>query len=162
MHTYPNFRVAVEAVILHHGRVLLTKRAGSEGSLGPWGIPAGKARYEEVPAQALIREAKEETGLDVEIIRVLDVRTFSDRWGEETVYRLVFTYLAAPIDGDIRGLALNDEHSEYAWIERADLDAERYQSIRPNLRAILIDVLERGDGITKTDCECSQADSSGS
>lgn len=35
-----------------------------------WEIPGGKVEWEENPAQAVIRETKEETGLDVEVVKM--------------------------------------------------------------------------------------------
>jgi len=59
MNPYPDYRIAVEAIIVHEGKVLLAKRADN----GAWYVPAGKAKYEETPKEAVIREVREETNL---------------------------------------------------------------------------------------------------
>lgn len=51
------------------GRVLLVRAAED----GKWTIPGGMVEPGELPAEAAIRETKEETGLDVELIRILGV-----------------------------------------------------------------------------------------
>jgi len=54
MQPYPDYRIAVEAIIVHDGKVLLTRRADN----GAWYVPAGKAKYEETPREAIVRETR--------------------------------------------------------------------------------------------------------
>lgn len=53
------------------GQVLLQRR----GDFGKWGFPGGAVELGETPEQAAIREVKEETGLDVEVRRLIGVYT---------------------------------------------------------------------------------------
>ena len=46
---------------------------------GEWHILEGHLEYREQPEEAMKREAKEETGLNVEVHQVIDVMTWSDR-----------------------------------------------------------------------------------
>ena len=62
----------VVVVIEKDGNVLLGKRLGSYGK-GKWGLPQGYIEYDEDFLTAAIREAKEETGLDVEIRSIINV-----------------------------------------------------------------------------------------
>lgn len=72
---YPNYRISVEIILLHEGKVLLTKRA-PHCKIAPnvWNVPAGKIKYDEIPIQGMYREAKEEINLDVELLEELSVR----------------------------------------------------------------------------------------
>lgn len=59
--------VGVGAVIIDKGKIILVKR-GVEPGKGKWSIPGGLVELGETVRDAAVREAKEETCLDVEII----------------------------------------------------------------------------------------------
>lgn len=56
------------------GEVLLQRR----GDFDKWGFPGGAVELGETPEQAAIREVKEETGLEVEIRRLVGIYTDCD------------------------------------------------------------------------------------
>jgi len=58
--------VGVGALIVHEGKLLLVKR-GAEPGKGKWSIPGGAVEIGERMRDALVREVREECGLDVEI-----------------------------------------------------------------------------------------------
>ena len=58
--------VGVGALIVHEGKLLLVKR-GVDPDKGKWSIPGGAVELGEKMRDAVIREVKEECGLDVEI-----------------------------------------------------------------------------------------------
>ncbi len=63
------FRVAVAAMIFdEQGRILLFKHTYRKFE---WGIPAGSLEYNEQPAQAIVREILEETGMDIQVQKLL-------------------------------------------------------------------------------------------
>ena len=64
--------VGVGVLIRDSDRYLLIKRA-AEPDAGLWSIPGGLVEVGERAVEAAVREAKEETGLDVEIEEVLGV-----------------------------------------------------------------------------------------
>jgi len=57
--------VAAAALIDADGRVLLAQRPTGKAMAGQWEFPGGKIEAGETPEQALIRELKEELGVDV-------------------------------------------------------------------------------------------------
>jgi ADP-ribose pyrophosphatase len=59
--------VGVGALIVKEGKMILVKR-GAEPGKGEWSIPGGLVELGETVRDAVIREAKEETGLNVEIV----------------------------------------------------------------------------------------------
>lgn len=58
--------VLVVAVVLvdREGRILLSQRPSGKSMAGLWELPGGKVENEELPEEALIRELKEELGID--------------------------------------------------------------------------------------------------
>jgi len=65
---YENPVPATAAVAVNnHGEILLVKRKKEPG-VGLWSLPGGFQEYDETPEQCCLRELKEETGLDGEII----------------------------------------------------------------------------------------------
>ncbi|MEM7337557.1 MAG: NUDIX domain-containing protein [Actinomycetota bacterium] len=54
----------VGAVVIHDGSILLIRR-GRGAAVGQWSVPGGRVEWGETLAQAVEREVREETGLDV-------------------------------------------------------------------------------------------------
>ena len=64
--------VGVGAIILEGDQILLEKRKNSPGK-GKWSVPGGLVDLGETVEEAVIREVKEETGLEVYGPRLVDV-----------------------------------------------------------------------------------------
>jgi 8-oxo-dGTP diphosphatase len=71
--------VGVGGVVIENGRALLIRR-GSEPLLGQWSIPGGTLELGESLESGVVRELKEETGLTVRIVEMIEVfdRIFED------------------------------------------------------------------------------------
>jgi ADP-ribose pyrophosphatase YjhB (NUDIX family) len=93
--------VGVGAIVVHEGALLMVRRGRAPGA-GLWSIPGGRVERGEHLADALRREVKEETGIDV---AVGDFVGFLELVGEDSHYVLL-DFLAtasgdeAPIPGD--------------------------------------------------------------
>ncbi|MFH0788247.1 MAG: NUDIX domain-containing protein, partial [Pseudomonadota bacterium] len=71
--SYPNRPwLGVGGIIFQGDRVLLVKR-GKEPGLGRWSIPGGVVEVGETVTSAVQREMEEETGLQVEILSLVEV-----------------------------------------------------------------------------------------
>jgi 8-oxo-dGTP diphosphatase len=64
--------LTVDAIILFEGKVVLIRR-GNDPYKGMLALPGGFVEADETVEQAVLRETKEETGLDVEIMRLVGV-----------------------------------------------------------------------------------------
>jgi mutator protein MutT len=64
--------VGVGAIILNGDQILLEKRKNPPGK-GKWSVPGGLVDLGETAEEAVIREVKEETGLEVYDPRLVDV-----------------------------------------------------------------------------------------
>jgi len=78
------FNVSVAGVFFSaDGRVLVLRHVFRRQY--PWGLPAGFLKAGETPAQAIVREVKEETGLDVTVTRLLAFHALRGRHLEAIV-----------------------------------------------------------------------------
>jgi len=141
MKCYPNYRVAVEALIVRDGKVFLAKRADNcEVAPGKWNVPAGKVKYEEIPAAAVVREAMEETKLEVEVVAEVGVRAFKFEHEGKDAFRLVYTYHVRVV-GERSEPEIDDEHSECVWVSSEELDLPEYASLDGQLKECIRNIL---------------------
>ena len=61
-------RVGVGVIIIRDGQVLLLRRRNVHGA-GSWSTPGGHLEFGESPEECAVREAKEETGVDIADVR---------------------------------------------------------------------------------------------
>ncbi|UNO40127.1 (deoxy)nucleoside triphosphate pyrophosphohydrolase [Streptomyces sp. MST-110588] len=59
-------RVVVGGAVLHNGRLLAARRSAPPALAGRWELPGGKVEAGETPEQALVRELREELGIETE------------------------------------------------------------------------------------------------
>ena len=74
-----------------------------------WCPPCGRVEPGEDPVTAIIREIREETGLEAEAIMPVDTN-IAEHDGKSL---LSISYVCKAKDGDLK---LSDEHSEHRWI----------------------------------------------
>ena len=70
-------KVGAGALVEWDGKVVLVRR-GVLPALGSWCLPSGFVEYDEGPEQAAVREFLEETGLEVQLTGLLDVRQYTN------------------------------------------------------------------------------------
>ena len=92
--------VGVGVLISEEDRYLIIRRA-VEPDKGLWSIPGGMVEIGERASDAAVREAKEETGLDVEIVGLLDVvdKIVKDEEGRIRFHFVILDYRATPTGG---------------------------------------------------------------
>ena len=101
------------ALIVKDKRLLLVKR-GIEPFRGYWDIPGGFLAAGEHPRDGMLREVREETGLEVRVVRLLGV--YMDRYGDgaDSEFTLNHYYVVEPIGGVPRAA---DDAVELRWFE---------------------------------------------
>lgn len=75
-------RQVAAAVIYQNGKVLLTRRAPGEKLAGMWEFPGGKLEADETPQACIIREIREELGVESDAGEVLTTSQFTYPGGE--------------------------------------------------------------------------------
>jgi len=106
--------VGVGAVIIKDGRLLLEKRKNDPGR-GKWSIPGGLVELGESLEQTVLREVKEETGLEVEQPEHIDVVDNIDR--DETG-RIRYHFVILDYYVRVRGGSANaaSDAEELRWV----------------------------------------------
>lgn len=114
-----------------HQKVLLTRRSDS----GRWCLPGGHMEPGETVEEACIRECREETGLDVRVVRLIGIYSTPHRvidyglGNRQQIVAVTFETLA--IGG---ALALSDETTEFGYftadqIARMDVHEHHHERL---------------------------------
>lgn len=101
--------------------ILLVQQRYSTGELG-WALPGGTWEIDESAEEAARREVKEETGLDVEIVRLYDSRVEVREDAEARVAAFILTYEARCTGGNIRPRDPDLQVCRAAWVPMDMLD----------------------------------------
>jgi ADP-ribose pyrophosphatase YjhB (NUDIX family) len=113
---YPKQPLAgVGAVVVCSGKILLEKRKNEPGK-GKWSIPGGLVELGENAEQTVIREVKEETGLDVgkpEQIDVVDSIT-EDENGRIEYHFVIIDYFVKLAGGRLKA---SSDAEELKWVQ---------------------------------------------
>jgi 8-oxo-dGTP diphosphatase len=113
--------LAVSAAIFRDGRVLIVRRAGPPAH-GLYTLPGGGVELGETLVEAVTREVREETGLEIEAHGLAGYRQLIARDGSGRIERhfVILPFAARWLAGEI---ALNDELAEGRWLEPDALSA---------------------------------------
>ncbi|MEI6587502.1 MAG: NUDIX domain-containing protein [Candidatus Moraniibacteriota bacterium] len=106
------FNLAVKGIVRKGDEVLVLKRSAvDEHKPSVWETVGGGMETQNSPQEALKREIREETGLEVEVGEPFNVFTFTKDSGE---FKIGITFLCDYVSGEVK---LSEEHSEYKWIK---------------------------------------------
>jgi 8-oxo-dGTP diphosphatase len=118
--TYPTRPyLAVSAAIFRAGRVLIVRRARPPAH-GLYTLPGGGVELGETLEEAVIREVREETALDIAPVALAGYRQAIARDAAGRIERhfVILPFAARWIAGEI---SLNEELAEAHWLDPADL-----------------------------------------
>jgi mutator protein MutT len=104
----------VVAVIPRDGRWLATRRAEGIAFGGWWCFPGGGIEPGERPTEALVREVREEVGLEVEPIEQIW------QWERSDGQLVLYWYLTRPIDDTAEVVPSPHEVAETRWVTPSD------------------------------------------
>jgi ADP-ribose pyrophosphatase YjhB (NUDIX family) len=111
--------IGVGAILLKRDRILMAQR-GKEPLKGSWSLPGGALETGESLADGVRREVREETGLDIRPIGVLEIfeRIMRDASGAPEYHYVLIDYMCRIIGGT---LAPGDDVCAVEWVRRRDL-----------------------------------------
>lgn len=119
--------VGVGAVVIDgEGRILLVRR-GVEPGLGLWSIPGGLVELGERVMDAVVREVREETGVEVEVLGIAEVfdNIVLDERGRVRFHYVLIDYYAKPLTSSLRR---GSDALEVGWFTPEE--AERLEKSR--------------------------------
>lgn len=115
-------RVAAGTAIFRKDRILLLHRALQASNPGIWDLPGGHVANRESLSRAARRETREETGFEVRLGPVFHVEVFSSVSKRGKMRQTVGVYYHCTAPAEKRPQLDRDEHSEYAWVSKAELE----------------------------------------
>ena len=107
--------VVAVALVDADGRVLLQKRPQGKAMAGLWEFPGGKLEPGESPETALVRELREELGIDVEAACLAPAAFASEPLGER--HLLLMLYVCRKWSGFV----MAREHKALKWVRGSEL-----------------------------------------
>ncbi len=127
----PRFRAGVAAIIFdEQGRVLLFKHTYRKFE---WGLPAGGLEYHEQPINAIVREFFEETGIKIQVERLLTATSAR----EDSQISMI--YLCKVIDGEFKE---SHEISEMKYFPITELPDRMLSAEKELIKWVLKDIKE--------------------
>jgi ADP-ribose pyrophosphatase YjhB (NUDIX family) len=97
--TSKHWDIGVTGAVVHEDRVLYVQR-NYEPNKGTWTLPGGYAEHDETLDEAIAREVREETGIEIAVRDVIGVRTRHDKEGAVLViFRAAFVGGTPVADG---------------------------------------------------------------
>jgi len=105
-------RISQKAIILNQADKLLAVFRTETAPAHPntWDLPGGELEVGEDPVSSIIREVKEETGLEVQDIEIFDIEGHEDE-GDE--YWVTVGYKGKNISNEV---ILSFEHNDFRWV----------------------------------------------
>lgn len=106
--------VGCGAIIINDkNEILLVKRSGSSRTEpGFWSRPGGEVEFSETVEEAVIREIKEETNINVEVLNFLEITQNINK--EKGKHWLALGYLARHISGEPKNME-PEKHDKVKW-----------------------------------------------
>lgn len=128
---YDNPPTTVQAWIEREGKYLILKRNEAPFA-GEWDLPGGFVEMGESPAEAVVREVAEETGLTVAPTEIIGA--FTSAYGESGRHTVDIAYLCRVNGGDFELDRV--EKSDAAWVPLEEMPKLAFAGERQALEAL--------------------------
>jgi 8-oxo-dGTP diphosphatase len=123
--------LGVGALIFRDDRILLAERA-REPLKGFWSIPGGVVEVGETLEEAVRREVREETNLEIVVVDVIEIfeRIMRDGEGRPEYHYVLIDYLCLAKAGEAQAA---DDVARTAWVRRGELQDYRITEGTPRV-----------------------------
>ncbi|MDD4135771.1 MAG: NUDIX hydrolase [Candidatus Shapirobacteria bacterium] len=117
-------KIVVGGVIIKDSQILIVQRNKNEDTYpGLWELPSGKKEDLETTENSLIREVKEETGLNIKPIIPFDVFNYQIDKLDEIKDSTQINYLVQLVDEQNEPqVIISEEHQDYKWVKIDEVD----------------------------------------
>ncbi|MDX1766001.1 MAG: reverse transcriptase-like protein [Candidatus Saccharimonadales bacterium] len=113
-------KIVVSGVLEQEGKYLVVRRGPHEQFLpGKYEFPGGKVDFGEEAQAALVREFKEEVGLDVDVIDLIRSFNYVTKGGAR--HTVEFVYNVELVEKAFDDVRLGQDHDKFAWISMSEL-----------------------------------------
>ncbi len=102
------------AVIMEGDRILITQRSEFMPHPLKWEFPGGKLKPGEAPEGCIVREIREELGVEISVIQLLP--SVKHYYNDSAIKLIPFVCSIK------KGKIALREHRTYRWVQRADLE----------------------------------------
>jgi len=111
------FHISVKGFISCKDKYLFIKKV-SNGSKnqGFWELPGGGLNFGELPEDGLTREIREETGLNIAVLKPIITWSFLKNNNKQVIG---ITYLC---EAKNEKVTISEEHEDFAWVKKEDFD----------------------------------------
>ena len=99
-------------ILNDNGEFLIIQRSKTDSHPGLWELPGGGSEFGEHPQDAVKREVREETGLDVEVLHPISVISHLKH---DSVQLIMLVFFCRMTD-TTQTVKLSHEHIDYTWI----------------------------------------------
>jgi 8-oxo-dGTP diphosphatase len=114
-------KIVLGGVVIKEGKILILQRHKDEDVYpNIWELPSGKREPLEPSEGSLIREVKEETGLDVKIIMPFSIFDYQIEKSDEIRDSTQVNFLVTPANNT--EVKLSKEHQAFVWITKDEID----------------------------------------
>ncbi|MFT4312968.1 MAG: NUDIX domain-containing protein [Candidatus Woesearchaeota archaeon] len=123
----------VKGLVQYENSVLIVQRSAHEKfGANRWTTPGGHVEKHESLEDAIVREIKEEVGLDVQVLRIIHTSFFQAEDADTQVLSVEFL-----CESDSKDVSLNEELQDYRWITEIPKDIFLHSRIKHIIREVL-------------------------
>lgn len=115
-------KIVLGGIVMNKNKILILQRNENEDVYpGMWELPSGKREFLEPSSKSLIREVKEETGLDVNVLMPVSVFDYKIEKPDEIRDSTQINFLVEIIGNE--EVKLSHEHQSFAWVDEKSISS---------------------------------------